>query len=90
MQIFSLQNLTLLIVNGCTKLRCFLSSTLSQNLLQLEKLLISNYLELEQIIYEDESEDHLQPICFPELDTIFIYCCPNLKHLFHISVAPSL
>ncbi|GAY68300.1 hypothetical protein CUMW_263050 [Citrus unshiu] len=87
---FSLQNLTYLGVDGCTKLRRLFSSTLARNLLQLEKLEIQDCLELEQIIDEDEDEDHLQPVCFPKLTRISVYYCPKLKHLFHISVAPSL
>ncbi|KAL9414687.1 hypothetical protein AB3S75_043030 [Citrus x aurantiifolia] len=67
-------------------LRRLFSSTLPRNLLQLEKLVIDNCLELEQII----DEDHLQPLCFPKLYCISVRGCPKLKHLFHISVAPSL
>ena len=85
---FSLQNLTDLTVRGCIKLRRLLSSTLARNLLQLERLDILYCLELEQVI--DEDEDHLQPVCFPKLIEISVCYCPKLKHLFHISVAPSL
>ncbi|KAL9414744.1 hypothetical protein AB3S75_043083 [Citrus x aurantiifolia] len=79
-----------LCVDECTKLRHLLSSTLARNLLQLEELEIYNCRELEQIIDEDEDEDHLQPVCFPKLTMIDVRYCPKLKHLFHISVAPSL
>ncbi|KAL9418290.1 hypothetical protein AB3S75_041154 [Citrus x aurantiifolia] len=90
--IFSLQNLTFLTVDGCSKLTRLLSSTLARNLLQLKALRIWNCSELEQIIdeNEDEDEDHLQPVCFPKLTRISVCYCPKLKHLFHISVAPSL
>ncbi|KAL9418284.1 hypothetical protein AB3S75_041152 [Citrus x aurantiifolia] len=87
---FSLQSLTYLRVYGCTMLRRLFSSTLARNLLQLEALRIWNCSELEQIIDEDEDEDHLQPVCFPKLTRISVCYCPKLKHLFHISVAPSL
>ncbi|XP_024035185.1 LOW QUALITY PROTEIN: probable disease resistance protein At4g27220 [Citrus clementina] len=87
---FSLQSLTYLRVDGCNMLRRLFSSTLARNLLQLEKLEIQDCLELEQIIDEDEDEDHLQPVCFPKLTVISVGYCPKLKHLFHISVAPSL
>ncbi|KAL9418247.1 hypothetical protein AB3S75_041120 [Citrus x aurantiifolia] len=87
---FSLQNLSRLTVDGCTMLRRLFSSTLARNLLQLEVLSIWNCSELEQIIDEDENEDHLQPVCFPKLTSICVFSCPKLKHLFHISVAPSL
>ncbi|GAY60970.1 hypothetical protein CUMW_206190 [Citrus unshiu] len=87
---FSLQNLTELTVMGCTKLRRLLSSTLARNLLQLEVLDVCYCWELEQIIDEDEDQDHLQPVCFPKLTRIDVSSCPKLKHLFHISVAPSL
>ncbi|KAH9657265.1 Disease resistance protein [Citrus sinensis] len=87
---FSLQNLTHLRVDGCTMLRRLFSSTLARNLSQLKLLGIVNCLELEQIIDEDEDEDHLQPVCFPKLTMITVSYCPKLKRLFHISVAPSL
>ncbi|XP_052288567.1 probable disease resistance protein At1g61300 [Citrus sinensis] len=87
---FSLQNLTYLTVSSSPKLRRLFSSTLARNLLQLEKLEIYNCWELEQIIAEDEDEEHLQPVCFPNFREISIRYCPKLKHLFHISVAPSL
>ncbi|GAY67738.1 hypothetical protein CUMW_258910, partial [Citrus unshiu] len=89
---FSLQNLTYLRVERCTMLRRLFTSTLARNLLQLKELEIYNCRELEQIIdeYEDEDEDHLQPVCLPKLTEIFVRGCPKLKHLFHISVAPSL
>ncbi|KAH9657288.1 Disease resistance protein RPS2 [Citrus sinensis] len=87
---FSLQSLTYLSVDGCAMLRRLFSSTLARNLLQLEELFIQGCWELEQIIDEDEDEDHLQPVCFPKLTRISVYYCPKLKHLFHISVAPSL
>ncbi|KAL9414704.1 hypothetical protein AB3S75_043043 [Citrus x aurantiifolia] len=85
---FSLQSLTFLRVDGCTMLRRLFSSALARNLLQLDELILSNCLELEQII--DEDGDHLQPVCFPKLTSISVFSCPKLKHLFHISVAPSL
>ncbi|KAH9657295.1 hypothetical protein KPL70_023017 [Citrus sinensis] len=87
---FSLQSLTCLKVDGCTVLRRLFSSTLARNLLQLEKLEIYFCWELEQIIAEDEDEEHLQPVCFSKLRSITVGFCPKLKHLFHISVAPSL
>ncbi|GAY68357.1 hypothetical protein CUMW_263490 [Citrus unshiu] len=89
---FSLQSLTYLTVDGCTMLRRLFSSTFARNLLQLEALYVWNCFELEQIIDEDEDEDedHLQPVCFPKLKRISVGYCPKLKHLFHISVAPSL
>ncbi|KAH9657282.1 putative disease resistance protein [Citrus sinensis] len=87
---FSLQSLTYLRVDGCTMLRRLFSSTLARNLLQLEELFVRDCWELEQIIHEDEDEDHLQPVCFPKLTRISVFRCPKLKHLFHISVAPGL
>ena len=87
---FSLQSLTYLRVDGCTMLRRLFSSTLARNLLQLKELKIHGCRELEQIIDEDEDEDHLQPVCFPKLTIIIVSYCLKLKHLFHISVAPSL
>ena len=89
---FSLQSLTCLRVYWCTMLTRLFSSTFARNLLQLEELYVWNCFELEQIIdeNEDEDEDHLQPVCFPKLKRISVGYCPKLKHLFHISVAPSL
>ncbi|KAL9414684.1 hypothetical protein AB3S75_043029 [Citrus x aurantiifolia] len=87
---FSLQSLTFLRVDGCTILRRLFSSALARNLLQLKELFVRDCWELEQIIDEDEDEDHLQPVCFPKLTRISVFRCPKLKHLFHISVAPGL
>ena len=73
---FSLQSLTYLSVDGCAMLRRLFSSTLARNLLQLEELFIQGCWELEQIIDEDEDEDHLQPVCFPKLTVISVGYCP--------------
>ncbi|TYG71530.1 hypothetical protein ES288_D05G404100v1 [Gossypium darwinii] len=83
------QNLTRLTVNDCKRLRYIFSPTVAQNLPQLWTLHISYCEELQQIIEKDQtpSQHHLQPICFPNLVTITIINCENLKCLFPITLA---
>ncbi|KAH9696656.1 Disease resistance protein SUMM2 [Citrus sinensis] len=95
------ENLKTLDVANCSHLRDTIPALLKHGFENklfacLETLCLENLRELqvlyhiEQIIDEDEDEDHLQPVCFPKLTRIGVYKCPKLKHLFHISVAPSL
>ncbi|XWS10062.1 hypothetical protein CRYUN_Cryun39dG0043600 [Craigia yunnanensis] len=85
------QNLTELRVQFCRRLRYIFSPTTVLNLPQLSSLNIFGCDELEQIIEKDEtsSEDH-QPICFPNLTSIEILFCANLKSLFPVSVVRCL
>ncbi|KAB2032521.1 hypothetical protein ES319_D05G380100v1 [Gossypium barbadense] len=88
-QVEHFQNLTQLTVNDCRRLRYIFSSTIARNLPQLWMLNISDCEELEQIIEKDQtpSQHHLQPICFPNLSSITIINCENLKCLFPITLA---
>ncbi|XVF70620.1 hypothetical protein PTKIN_Ptkin11bG0177500 [Pterospermum kingtungense] len=65
---------------------------LAQGLPHLSYLGVEKCNELEQIIDKDEtsaslSTGHLQPICFPNLTSICMEECNNLKSLFSVSVA---
>ncbi|XWS10056.1 hypothetical protein CRYUN_Cryun39dG0043100 [Craigia yunnanensis] len=85
------QNLNVLRVDRCERLRYIFSPTTVLNLPQLSCLRISYCDELEQIIEKDETslQDH-QPICFPNLTVIQIIRCANLKSLFPVSVVHCL
>ncbi|KAA3453074.1 disease resistance protein isoform X1 [Gossypium australe] len=88
-QVEHFQNLTQLVVHNCRRLRYIFSPTIARNLPQLWGLDISDCEELEQIIEKDQtpSQHHLQPICFPDLSSITIRNCENLKCLFPITLA---
>ncbi|KAK8626112.1 hypothetical protein V6N13_133764 [Hibiscus sabdariffa] len=87
-QVENFQNLTQLVVAHCGKLRYIFTVTMAQNLPQLSALQIDSCVELEQIIDKDQtsSQDHLQPICFPNLTYINIWKCGSLKCVFPVTV----
>ncbi|KAH1063576.1 hypothetical protein J1N35_028563 [Gossypium stocksii] len=88
-QVEHFQNLSKLTVQNCRRIRYIFSPTIARNLPKLWRLVISNCEELEQIIEKDQtsSQHHLQPICFPNLSSITIQMCENLKCLFPITLA---
>ncbi|MFQ6670317.1 hypothetical protein Gotur_035290 [Gossypium turneri] len=88
-QVEHFQNLSELAVFKCRRLRYIFSPTIARNLPQLWSLHITDCEELEQIIEKDQtsSQHHLQPICFPNLSSITIINCENLKCLFPITLA---
>ncbi|KAL9441233.1 hypothetical protein AB3S75_019832 [Citrus x aurantiifolia] len=88
----NLQNLSILSVENCPKLRRIFSTTLARRLSKLKVLRISSCSALEQIIVQDdeEEEQHQQAACFSNLLEISIYVCENLKSLFHVNVARDL
>ena len=68
---------------------------LAQSLQKLESLKIERCDELEHIIVENveeqvSSENHLQPLCFPELISVNVRYCNKFKYLFPITIADSL
>ena len=86
-------NLTDFVANGCTRLVSLFSPSLAQSLKKLKKLHLLYCNELKQIISEDEGmilESHSQPICLPELQTIYVRDCGKLEYMFPISVARDL
>ncbi|KAH7565201.1 hypothetical protein JRO89_XS09G0162700 [Xanthoceras sorbifolium] len=87
--LLSLQNLKMLRVIGCNRLRHMFSPTLPRNLLHLEVLIIKYCGELEQIIVGDHTVDHVQLGLFPNLYSISVTKCDKLKALFLISIARS-
>ncbi|KAK1580832.1 hypothetical protein Q3G72_000465 [Acer saccharum] len=83
--LLSLQNLTTLELHHCKRLTHLFSSTLAQNLLQLESIFIENCGELEQFIVEDRTkDDHVQLGLFPNLSSISVKRCGKLKTLFPV------
>ncbi|KAK8643762.1 hypothetical protein V6N13_013041 [Hibiscus sabdariffa] len=87
-QVENFQNLTVLYISNCLKLRYIFTVTIAQNLPQLSGLSIGYCLALEQIIEQDQtsSQDHLQPICFPNLSKIDISECGSLKCILPVTV----
>ncbi|KAA3453078.1 putative disease resistance protein [Gossypium australe] len=88
-QVEHFQNLSVLTVQDCRRLRYIFSPTIARNLPQLRALDIANCEELEEIIEKDQtsSQHHLQLICFPVLRWITIEKCENLKSLLPITLA---
>ncbi|KAA3453079.1 putative disease resistance protein [Gossypium australe] len=88
-QVEHFQNLSALTVLNCRRLRYIFSATIARNLPRLLSLYIRDCEELEQIIEKDQtpSQHHLQPTCFPDLSSITIRNCENLKCLFPITLA---
>ncbi|KAK7246197.1 hypothetical protein RIF29_41057 [Crotalaria pallida] len=93
-QCLSFQNLRELSVIDCGKLRCIFSVSIARSLPQLERLMIENCNELEQMVEEEEDHmllrqqhyySHNNNVCFPKLESIMIWECNQLKYLFSIS-----
>ncbi|TYI32312.1 hypothetical protein ES332_A04G051000v1 [Gossypium tomentosum] len=82
-------NLTELVVHSCKRLIYIFSPTIARNFPQLRRLDIYVCEELEQIIEKEQtpSQHQLQPICFPNLSSITIISCVNLRCLFPITLA---
>ncbi|KAK9209248.1 hypothetical protein WN944_001612 [Citrus x changshan-huyou] len=91
-QFINLQNLSILSVCNCSKLRRIFSTTLARHLSKLKVLSIERCSALEQIIFQDdeEEEQHRQAACFSNLLEISILGCDNLKSLFRVNVARDL
>ncbi|KAK3198952.1 hypothetical protein Dsin_022367 [Dipteronia sinensis] len=88
--LLSLKNLTTLQLHNCHGLTHLFSSTLARNLLQLESINIKDCGELEQIIVEDQTEDHHVLLeLFPNLSSISVKWCGKLKTLFPVTIARS-
>jgi hypothetical protein len=86
-------NLTDFVADGCTRLVSLFSPSLAQSLKKLKKLHLLHCNELKQIISEDEGmilESHSQPICLPELQTIWVCDCGKLEYIFPLLVARDL
>ncbi|PPD69866.1 hypothetical protein GOBAR_DD33251 [Gossypium barbadense] len=95
-QVVTLQNLTTLEIIDCKKLRYIFSPTTVCSLSQLVSLQIKGCEELERIILPKDqvsSSSHgdigLQPISFPNLATISVTNCENLKTLFPLGFVSS-
>ncbi|KAK5834369.1 probable disease resistance protein At4g27220 [Gossypium arboreum] len=95
-QVVTLQNLTTLEIIDCKKLRYIFSPTTVCSLSQLVSLQIKGCEELERIILPKDqvsSSSHgdigLQPISFPNLATVSVTNCENLKTLFPLGFVSS-
>jgi len=79
----TLQNLKLLYIWGCKKLKAIFSSAVARSLPQLKILVALQCDALEQIIEDDE--EHENAIYFSKLKLILVTQCNNLKRLFYVS-----
>ncbi|EEF49757.1 phosphoprotein phosphatase, putative [Ricinus communis] len=74
----SVQNLTSLIVEGCGKLSYLFTSSMVENLSQLEYLEISDCSFMEEIIVAEGLTKHNSKLHFPILHTLKLKSLPNL------------
>ncbi|XVF77050.1 hypothetical protein PTKIN_Ptkin14bG0008700 [Pterospermum kingtungense] len=90
---FSLQNLKVVNISECGKLKFLFSPSLIQSLRQLEKLQIEDCAELKTLfaelesVGETESNSHLHPLCLPRLTTLNITRCERLEYVLPITLA---
>ncbi|KAJ0102166.1 hypothetical protein Patl1_04635 [Pistacia atlantica] len=87
--VLSLQNLTTLSICSCHRLTHIFSTTFARNMLQLETLSVEGCMELQQIVVEDDDDDHLQSL-FPNLSKIDVKRCNKLKCVLPITMARGL
>ncbi|OMO81260.1 Disease resistance protein [Corchorus capsularis] len=92
-QLVTLQNLEVVKVVGCNRLRYVFSPLLARNLPKLEYLEIKECEDLEQIVDTSSPEDHHDmqySLSFPNLDNNEIESCHKLKYVFPISMVGDL
>ncbi|XVF77797.1 hypothetical protein PTKIN_Ptkin14bG0075200 [Pterospermum kingtungense] len=93
-----LQNLKVVEIFRCDKLKYLFSPSLAQSLVVLKKLKVEHCNGLEDIVTPEleiddkiESEGgHLDPPFFPKLITLYIRDCPRLKYVFQTPLAQVL
>ncbi|RYR45230.1 hypothetical protein Ahy_A07g031080 isoform C [Arachis hypogaea] len=88
----TLQNVTLLYILGCQKLKVIFSPCVLRSLPQLTILVVIQCRELEQIIEEDENYEvapnpESKKVSFSKLKLLLITHCNKLKHMFHLSAS---
>lgn len=74
----SIQNLTRLIVRSCGTLKSLFQSSLVRSFVQLRHLEISSCMDLEQIVFLEESMEEEKDIIFPQLNFLKIKDLANL------------
>ncbi|KAI9124927.1 hypothetical protein K1719_004254 [Acacia pycnantha] len=87
--LISFQNLSVLHVFECRKLKSIFPCTVIKSLPCLWHLSIRDCEELEEIIsekWEQEEHDHFpnSSLCFPQLSSLEVYRCSKLKYLFSL------
>ncbi|KAJ6752274.1 hypothetical protein OIU85_002678 [Salix viminalis] len=93
-----LSHLTSLKVCDCQKLTHVFTGSMVASLVQLNKIVISDCEELEQIIAKDNDDEKdqilsgsdLQSLCFPNLCQVDIRGCNKLRSLFPVAMASGL
>ena len=86
--IFTLQNVTVLLIEGCEKTEVIFSASVLECLPYLHTLAISRCNEIKQIIGED-AKNQRKPF-FPRLKVLVITQCNKLKYVFPISTSKML
>ena len=94
-QSVSLQNLKVLSVGYCRRVKTIFSVCILRSLPQLEELKITRCGQLEQILedYDDDKvilNENSQQVCFPKLKTVEVRSCDKLRHLFSVCILRSL
>ena len=94
----SLHNLEVFEIESCKRLRNLFQPSMAQSLSKLEYFKISDCAELEQIVAEEDEENHEPSInqadkpclSLPKLKVLEVKGCEKLKTLFSVSTAQSL
>ncbi|MFQ6652040.1 hypothetical protein Gotur_024094, partial [Gossypium turneri] len=89
-QVVTLENLTILTLTGCKKLRYIFSPIMARSLSHLMYLSIEGCEEIERLILAKDQvsslssngDTSLQPMSFPNLTRIYVINCKNLNYLF--------
>ncbi|MFQ6641845.1 hypothetical protein Gotur_015961, partial [Gossypium turneri] len=97
-QVVTLENLTILTLTGCKKLRYIFSPIMVRSLSHLEDLFIEGCEEIERLILAKDQvslsssngDTSLQPMSFPNLTRIAVINCKNLNSLFPFGFVPVL
>ncbi|XP_021281522.1 probable disease resistance protein At4g27220 isoform X2 [Herrania umbratica] len=72
----TVQNLTTFIVSGCGNLKCLLSSSMVQSLVQLKMLEITDCKMMEEVVVAEEEK--VSKMIFPKLETLLLRDLPKL------------
>ncbi|MFQ6666696.1 hypothetical protein Gotur_032964, partial [Gossypium turneri] len=94
-QVVTLENLTILTLTGCKKLRYIFSPIMARSLSHLNDLSIEGCEEIERLILAKDQvsssssngDTSLQPMSFPNLTRITVINCKNLNSLFPLGFA---
>ncbi|XP_038992308.1 probable disease resistance protein At4g27220 isoform X1 [Hibiscus syriacus] len=89
----SLQNLKVVRIENCHKLKVTISPGLARSMLHLQEFYVYNCDGLEQVIgfaQEEEITENHYPLCWPKLKTVKIMNCRRLKYVFSVTLSRGL